>query len=553
MRPVRRRGTGAESVCSHKSLLCPNENNFSCCFQIVDRYHSLLRKIRYSRNFIAINPALAAILIGALMLTLPCTCHSLSLPSGEHLVAQARVGGLDPNDYIDEAGELDVMANQQQIPTAQLMTAAGHIVPENFFIPGGSIPALHQRYHQQIVGQQQQLQQAESNVQQQLLAAQVQQARQHLLPGALKYLRQADLMAAASGAGAEPQSGDHSGSLIDFNGYNLVAQPDGRDSSAAVAQPVDLIDILGPAGSSQALYEQQQQQQQYALAAEQQMAELAALSNQQHQNQQQNSGDNSAQSSENYGSSIGPAYQISGQPQEGYGMMVSHGGDNNKDHQPQKPYGLPTKSSNKEPSGMLKPLGNPKTVSSPVIDFVANQLPKTTNLEKLADKLPQTQTPTVFSFSSSKDPMEKVKGLNQKKRGVMRQAEQLAKMMIKSVNDKFGTTIGDQTDIPFLLSSFGPLGFAQNILTDPTLLVTLLNSAEKTYFSDVLPGPAKLAMRPVLNIFRVPNKKRDKANLLNIISYLASGGQTPSNSSAKHRQGFGIEKQAKKASNSKQE
>lgn len=258
---------------------------------------------------------------------------------------------------------------------------------------------------------------------------------------------------------------------------------------------------------------------------------------------------------------IGPDYQLIGQHdypsqsnsyESGKSSSINeqqYGSSSNQysqqqqqNQQSQRPYGLPTKSSSKEPPGMLKPLGNPKTVSSPIIDFAANNLPKSTGFEKLAEKLPQHQTPTVFSFSSSKDPSEKVKSANQKKRNVMRQAEQIARLFIKSFNDKFGTNLGDQTDIPFLLSTLGPLGFAQNVLFDPTLLVSLLNTAEKTYFSDVLPGPTKQAIKPVLNFFRVPNKKRDKANLSNIISYLASGGQTASNVPSKHRQSFGIEK-----------
>lgn len=487
--------------------------------------------------------------------------------AGSHhlTVAQPRVGGLDPSDYIDEASELEVLANQQQIPTSQLMAAAGHIVPENFFLPGGSIPAIYSRYQQAQQQQQQQQHnhQREQQHQQQQQQDQMQQVASHIqarhvAPPSKQYqaIRQADLIAAAA---AEQQHSDNS-PLIDYNGYNLVAaaaQQDPRDAAGAqTSAGQDMVDYLSSAGQ-QALYEQQQHQH---FAEQQIAAELAALAaannhhhhhhHQQQQQQQQQLVDNSASSSndnsvidsnEQYAASLGPAYQVS-QHQDMVGSVYS---GNEQQDRPAKPYGLPTKSSNKEPSGMLKPLGNPKTVSSPVIDFVANQLPKTSNFEKLAEKLPPVQTPTVFSFASSKDPSEKVKAVNQKKRNVMRQAEQVAKMMIKTINDKFGTTIGDQSDIPFLLSSLGPLGMAQNLLFDPTLLVALLNSAEKTYFSDVLPGPAKMAIRPVLNIFRVPNKKRDKANISNILSFLASGGQIPSSTQAKHRQGTGIEKSSK--------
>lgn len=451
---------------------------------------------------------------------------------------QSRAGGLEPGDYVDEASELEVMANQQQIPTAQLMAAAGHVVPDSFFLPGGTIPAaVYSRLaHHQHPDQLQQL-----------------QARN-------KLIRANDLLTAAASnqvADQVAQSNQHqepSGhSFVDYNAYGPA------DANQPTAQEM-MVDFLGPA-QQLALQEQQQQhlaeqqlisELQNIVAARQQLQHLQASSqaNQYQQqpaqqSQSQQTLDNSAQSSENspieanYGNphAIGPAYQLAGQPGEA-GTQY--------DTTKEKPYGLPTKSSNKEPSGMLKPLGNPKTISSPAIDFVANQLPKTSGFDKLAEKMPQMQTPTIISFASSKDPMDKVKGVNQKKRTVMRQAEHLARMLIKSVNDKFGTNIGEQSDIPFLLSSLGPLGFAQNILFDPSLLVTLLNSAEKTYFSDVLPGPAKSAIRPVLNIFRVPNKKRDKANILNVISYLTSVGQTPT--TRKHRQGTGVEKVSKSKS-----
>lgn len=416
---------------------------------------------------------------------------------------QSRAGGLEPGDYVDEASEIEVLANQQQIPTAQLMAAAGHVVPDSFFLPGGTIPAMYPRYlhHQHQV---------------QAPADPLDQARN-------KLIRTNDPMAASANNHAD-QVGQPGNAFMDYGGYG---QSDGHEV---------MEDLLHPA-QQLALHQEQQQQH---MVEQQLINELQTIvsARQQLQNLQQQGAhpanhlptrnpqypqtlENSAQPSENspieaqYAgpNAIGPAYQLAGQPGD---AGVQH--DLSKD----KPFGLPTKGSNKEPSGMLKPFGSPKTVSSPAIDFVVNQLPKTSGLEKLADKMPQTHTPTVMSFASSKDPMDKVKGVNQKKRTVMRQAEHLAKMLIKSVNDKFGTNFGDQTDIPFLLSSLGPLGFAQNILFDPTLLVTLLNSAEKTYFSDVLPGPAKSAIRPVLNIFRVPNKKRDKANLLNVISYLKS-------------------------------
>ena len=371
----------------------------------------------------------------------------------------------------------------------------------------------------------------------------------------------------------------------------MAVQPDLRDSGAAV----DLVEFLGSpttVGAAQmaaALYDQQMaaaaaanqqqqtagdpQQRQEQVVASLLAEQLAALASEQQQQQLDAAGDQGDQYHMAQ-SMIGPDYQLIGgaasasgpsssayesgpSKQESAGALAAASSNNHNQNQngqyqnhgsgqqqqqQQRPYGLPTKSSSKEPSGMLKPLGNPKTISSPVIDFVANSVPKTSTFDKLADKLPAHQTPTVFSFASSKDPSDKAKLVGQKKRTVLRQAEQMAKLLIKSVNDKFGTNFGDQSDIPFLLSSLGPLGFAQNILLDPTLLVSLLNSAEKTYFSDVLPGPAKSALKPVLNLFRVPNKKRDKANLLNIISYLASGGQTASSVPSKHRQSFGIEK-----------
>lgn len=365
---------------------------------------------------------------------------------------------------------------------------------------------------------------------------------------------------------ADSEQHESPASLIDFNGYNLVGgqSAEARDptgssagpstassggagggSSAGVTasgpSPMDLAEFLAPSSQVASVYEQQQQQQQYI--EQQLVAELAALQQQQQglDNVAQPSDSALAAAAEQYSSAIGPAYQIAGQSDSyggsGYGADKEQGANN------KMPYGLPSKSASKEPSA--RPLGNPKTVSSPAIDFVTNQLPKSTAIEKLVESLPQTQTPTAFSFSSSKDPAEKGKAIVQKKRNVMRQAEQVARAIIKSINEKFGTNIGDSSDIPFLLSALTPLGFAQNFLTDPALLLSLLNTAEKTYMSDVLPGPAKLAMRPVLNIFRVPNKKRDKANLLNIISYLASGGQAPASTPPKHRQGTGIERKGK--------
>lgn len=525
--------------------------------------------------------------------------------SPHQLVAQARAGGLDPSDYIDEAGELDIMMNQQTIPTAQLMSAAGHIVPDNFFLPGGSIPAIYSRYNAALAAQQQQaVAAALAAAQQQSSAGQHHHQHQQQQQQPSEQLQQAasqvharhvpqptlgrsprssaaalDLLAAAAEQQQQQQQHqDSPASLIDFNGYSLTTSPDGRDGPPAM----DLVEFLGspvaPSGSQQqqaatmaALYEQQlaaavnqhhqhqhshqqHQSQQQQYNDQQAVAELSALASNQHQqrdqdvsasNEQQTQAEQYSLGSSVGGSAIGPDYQIDalGSLQEQYASYNGAEKNGQSQQRGKRPFGLPTKSSDKEPSDMLKPLGNPKTISSPVIDFVANNAPKgPTTLEKLAEKIPQTQTPTVFSFSSSKDPVDKVKSVNQKKRNVMRQAEQLARLLIKSVNDKFGTNLGDQTDIPFLLSSVGPLGFAQNLLLDPTLLVTLLNTAEKTYFSDILPGPAKSAIRPVLNIFRVPNKKRDKANLLNIISYLTSGGQSPSSPPSKHRQSFGIEK-----------
>lgn len=571
---------------------------------------SLTRKLRHHHHqFSHQTKSSSAMLIAFLATSLaasvclqPVACSSalpLVSPTNQiahssQLTAQARAGGLDPSDYIDEAGELDIMANQQQIPTAQLMSAAGHIVPENFFLPGGSIPAIHSRYNSAIaalIAQQQQQhhhQQQQQQVAASLSASKQQQqqqdqdplqvaashvhARHVISPVRAPVRAQAPLDLLVAAAAAEQQQNEQVGSLIDFNGYNLAASPDGRDGPAQM----DLAEFLGVPSvnqqhqqhhhhhSQQALYEQQLAAAQQQASHERQMEQLAAMaSNQQGQVQsvaEMHSPTNDEQqqqqaSAEHYMASpigqVGPDYQV----EAGQEYSTSYSNNNEQQaksngdkqqQQQQRPFGLPTKSSNKEPSGMLKPLGNPKTVSSPAIDFVANNLPKTSTFEKLAEKLPAPQTPTLFSFSSSKDPMEKVKGVNQKKRNVMRQAEQMARMLIKSINDKFGTTLGDQSDIPFLLSSLGPLGFAQNLLFDPTLLVTLLNSAEKTYFSDVLPGPAKSAIRPVLNLFRVPNKKRDKANLLNIISYLTSGGQTGSSTPSKHRQSFGIEKSANK-------
>jgi len=620
-------------------------------------------------------------------------------------VVQSRAGliapsALSPDDFVygqlgsagsvyDEAGDLDVLANQQQIPTAQLMSAAGHLVPENFFLAGGSIPAaLYQplgHHNQLAAGHTQRLQQQQHQHQQQQqqqqdksvveTLQQVAAAARHLAAAgntgaggggsAARYGRALlaaaasplDLLAAATeqqlAAAVLPSEPHQSASannnnnnnnsnnnnnnnqhqhqagmlqqaaaqLIDFNGYQLATQPDPRDSPPQV----DLLEFLASSNSlvgapssslqqqqqqaavlatiqQQLLYEQQlaaaladqqqqqqhhnnnnnhhhhhahhqhnqnnpqhqnqqhhnqqqQQQGQYTSAEIHQLDQMAAMAsnNQQQQQQEQEAAAEQYSMGAGLGSAaIGPDYQIVGQQhqdQQQYDarepQTASGSQQNVHNQQPSRPYGLPTKSSSKEPSGMLKPIGNPKTISSPLIDFAANNLPKQSSFDKLAEKLPPVsmQPPTVFSFSSQKDPVgDKAKAISSKKRSVMRQAEQLAKFAIKSFNEKFGTNLGDQTDIPFLLSTLGPLGLAQNILFDPTLLVTLLNTAEKTYFSDVLPGPAKSVVRPVLNIFRVPNKKRDKANLLNIISYLASGGQTASNTPpSKHRQ-LGIEK-----------
>lgn len=480
-------------------------------------------------------------------------------------IMQARAGGLDPSDYVDEASELDIMSNSQTIPTAQLLAAAGHIVPDNFFLPGTSIPAtLFGRLQQQ---QQQQAQAQHQHQQQQ------QHAGHATRPSDLLEAASAQELAAAAAAAAVTAAGPESiASLIDYNSQQQQQQRDlaqqqqqqqaGNsqhqvDQTAASQQ--DMIDLVngGPSSAAAAAllqnaaaYEQQQQ-----LAEHQIAAELAAMAALQREHQHQSlvaaaAADQSVQASDLeqqaiYGNSqqVGPSYQIDNQIQQQ---------QHQQQQQQQRPYGLPTKSSDREPVGMLKPMGNPKTITSPVIDLLATQvLPKTQQLDKfVGDKVaanvpqaqPLQQAPTIFSFNSQRDPIgDKTKAVNQKKRNVMKQAENFYKMFVKTVNDKFGINLNDQTDIPFLLSSVGPLGFAQNVLLDPTLINTLLNTAEKTYMSDILPSPAKLAMRPVLNIFRVPNKKRDNANLSNIISFLASGGQMPA-SGPKHRQGTGIEK-----------
>lgn len=576
---------------SKRNSSANDQQQQSAKHSIVSRYQQIInnmtRRFRQNNSSALLIVILATIFIGQTVVATTTTGHS-------QLAAQARSGGLEPNDYIDEAGELDIMANQPQIPTAQLMSAAGHIVPENFFLPGGSIPAIYSRYnaaaaalvaHQQQQAAQSQPQQSPTssvtgNNQQdrealQQLASHL-HARYALAPN--RYYGRApqalDLLVAAA-AEQQQQQHENPASLIDFNSYNLAASPDGRDSPGQM----DLADFLGAPMSQQqqtaALYEQQlaavvaaHQHQQQQYSDQQVVNELAALASNQQQQQLDTGAPTEQQqraAAEHYmaspigssAGSVGPDYQVDGAGLQEYGYEGSGKSNEQQKQQQQqqqtsqqRPYGLPTKSSSKEPSGMLKPLGNPKTVSSPVIDFVANNLPKT-NFDKLAEKIPASQTPTILSVSSSKDPMEKIKSVNQKKRNVIRQAEQVAKLLVKSFNDKFGTNIGDQTDIPFLLSTLGPLGFAQNILLDPTLLVTLLNSAEKTYFSDVLPGPAKSAIRPVLNFFRVPNKKRDKANLLNIIGYLTSGAPTTPSTPSKHRQSFGIEKSNNKNKNDK--
>lgn len=77
--------------------------------------------------------------------------------------------------------------------------------------------------------------------------------------------------------------------------------------------------------------------------------------------------------------------------------------------------------------------------------------------------------------------------------------------------------------------------------------ITLLHSTEKGYISDVLPGPAKMIIRPVLNAFRMPNKKRgDKGNLINVLSYISSGlqstGLQPNHRQGGYKKGSGIKK-----------
>lgn len=472
---------------------------------------------------------------------------------------QSRSGPIDPVDYVDDGTELDALANQQQIPTAQLMSAAGHVVPENFFLPGGSIPANHfspmQRINVPTYTQQHSSSVGMTPAQPEIIhSINARHVPGKYGPRQVSPQAQMDLLTSASSENETP--------LIDFNGYNLATQPDGRE----VGTPqVDLVEFLNERDNQGAKFHHQQQQQ-LQHASEQQVNDAYDRNQEQqqqqpaqllHQNQHQQGNGNEhpmvgpgelvAMSSDQYGQSIGPDYQIIGQPRQQPDYIMSYNGnsEHQKNQPPMKPFGTPNKSSSREPSDMLKPLGNPKTVSSPLIDFAVNNLPKNTVTEKLAEKIPQTQTPTVFSFSSSKDPMEKGKAITQKKRNIMKQAEHMARMAVKAFNDKFGTNLGDATDIPFLLSTLGPLGFAQNLLFDPTLFITLLNSAEKAYMSDVLPAPAKTGVRVVLNAFRMPNKKRDKANLLNIISYLASGGQTPSNVPSKHRQGSGIEKKSR--------
>lgn len=465
---------------------------------------------------------------------------------------QSRSGAIDPADYVDDGAEFEAMANQQQIPTAQLMSAAGHVVPENFFLPGGIIPTNHyatmQRVNVPAYPAQHPPNAAMTPTQDMIHSIQARQVNGKYGPRQVAPQNSMDLLTSASSENETP--------LIDFNGYNLATQPDGRE----VGTPqVDLVDFLNERDSNGAKYQQQQQHQMqeqhasdiYDRSQEQSQQVQMPLQNQllrPNEHQMMAPGEPMAMGSEQqYSQSMGPDYQIVGQTQQQPEYEMSFNGqvEHQKDQSSKKPYGLPNKSSNNEPTGMLKPLGNPQTISSPLIDLAANTLPKTPLTEKLNDKLPHPQTPTVFSFSSSKDPMEKGKVTLQKKRNIMKQAEQMARMAVKAFNDKFGTNLGDATDIPFLLSTLGPIGFAQNLLFDPTLFITLLNSAERALMSDVLPAPAKTGFRVVLNAFRMPNKKRDKANLLNIISYLASGGQTPSSVPSKHRQGSGIEKKSK--------
>lgn len=537
------------------------------------------------------------LLPGHTCLTASVDAKSSTIKQRQQSTFQSRSGPIEPIDYMDDASEFEALANQQQIPTAQLMAAAGHVVPENFFLPGGSIPASHygaaplQRINVPTYVPLQQHHQSGGNIGQSDV---MHSTHGRHATGKLTGARQPQasamdhLLTAAS-------SVDNEGPLVDYSGYNLATQPDGRE----VGTPqVDLIEFLNEQRDNQAAqsyqYQQHQQvqqpQQQAPIHYTDQMSDyepVGPVANQRSQNiepplqqpqpqqqtqlqQQQQAQQTQMQQTANDQQMlmasneqmisvatdnqpgmqyIGPDYQIIGQsPSQDYIMVYNNEYQATQKDQQQKPYGLPTKSSSKEPSGMLKPIGNPKTISSPVIDFAASTLPKTTVVEKVGEKLPPPpQPPTVFSFASSKDPADKGKAIMNKKRNTFRQAENMVRGAIKAFNDKFGTNLGDATDIPFLLSTLGPLGFAQNLLFDPTLFVTLINSAEKALMDDVLPGSAKFGIRTVLNVFRVPNKKRDKANLLNIISYLASGGQTPSSVPSKHRQGSGIAKSVKQS------
>lgn len=319
---------------------------------------------------------------------------------------QQRVDGLDPEDYIDEAGELDIMKNQQQIPTADLMTAAGYIVPENFFVPGTSIPAMYPHVQNRIISSYQVQHNNYNNNQQ--FAQQNFQAQQDL------------------------------------------RQQDGRTNKKEMMTQASEISL--------------------------------------------------SQLSSNR-PTLGPAYSLDAINSIPQGQTMRIKGL----------YGFPTKTSSKKPSDMLDPLGSPKMISSPVIDLLVEHVPKNNHLDLSNQVLNLPNVAPIASFSSNKDVSGVTKAMLKTKRTVMMQAENLAKNMVKSINNKFGTNLGEQSDIPFLLSSIGPLGKLHHILSDPTLFVTLLNSAERTLMSDVLPGPAKMAVRPILNIFRMPNKRQDES------------------------------------------
>lgn len=527
---------------------------------------------KYQRSLpVVISPLTALITIISLVAIIICattlvSAHESSLASPlkkQQPVAQKRLGGLDPSDYVDEAGELDIMANQQQISTAQLMGAAGHIIPENFFLPGGSIPSqiTAAKYSNSVASY---LQQAQQQQQQQVFQPlnhqdPMQQVASHVHarhndPQLQQRPHQQQSSDTAAKV-AQPVNRyqqmlelRENQQLIDYNNLKNAAQQDPRDSAthtslaeflASNNQPV--VSMFEPSNFNQ---QQQRDHMITATLAEQQMAaRLAAI---QHQRAHQHSEPMSPQASESSpvessshglpvagnghsSISIGPEYSVAG-----HESTSSYGGYEQQQQQQQRqqypknqqqpPFGLPTKSGGRFAEGIIRPLGDVQGFSSPVLNSALSAIPKTPNIDNLVNQIPASQTPTVFSFSSAVDPMVKVKTVNQKTRNVIKQAEQVARATLKVINRNLGTTFGEEQQEPILLNPNGPLGFV-NYLVDPGLFISALNSAEKSYQSNILPAPLKAGLGPVLNIFRVPNKKRDKANLLNLINMISTAVQ----------------------------